>query len=313
MLEQAWSSARRWAAEARAQQMKVRRQAHLSLLIAAIAALLAALVAAVGAPESPVGGAIPTGGTPALPWHWTSFVSVGAGLLAAVSALFGRHMLDGRAEWQWIAARAAAEATQSECYRYAAHVAPYDGEDASTALAFDEATKAIADCAREKGAMNLSPGISNPERPPPPLNMTVDWYRQNRLAKQQDWYLKRAEEHRNQANRLRLLALWFGILAAALGIFGAINGLSFLTAGVGATTTIAASLAAYGFLDRQSYLAGSYAGMADAISRLLGRHDAKLLTDKKLVEESESLLSAEYRAWADRTASPGNWGGNAAS
>ncbi|MFC7738753.1 DUF4231 domain-containing protein [Roseomonas sp. GCM10028921] len=300
MLEQAWSSARRWAAEARAKQKQARRQAHISLAIAALAALLAAFVAAVGAPPSPAPGTSAT-----LPWHWTSFVSAGAGVLAAIAAIFGRHVLDSKAEAQWIAARAAAEATQSECYRYAARVAPYEGDDAAAALAFDQTTRIIADSARGKGAINLQPGIPNPDRPPPPMGMTAEWYRQNRLLKQQDWYIGRAGEHRSQANQLRMLTLGFGILAATLGILGAINGLSFLTAGVGAVTTIAASIAAYGSLDRQSFLAGSYAGMADAIGSLLGRHDAQLLTDKRLVEEAESLLGAEYRAWADRMANPG--------
>lgn len=306
MLEQAWSSGRRWAAEARARQAQARHYARLALLIAVLAALLAALVAGVGAPQLPAGGSTPAADdNPALPWHWTSLVSAGAGVLAAISALFGRHVLDSRAEAQWIAARAAAEATQSECYRYVARVSPYDGTDAAAALAFDEATRAIADSARAKGAINLEPGTPNPERPPPPAGMTAEWYRQNRLVKQQEWYLQRAGEHRDQANRLRVFALGFGILAAALGILGAINGLSFLTAGVGALTTIAASIAAYGSLDRQSFLAGSYAGMADAIGSLLGRSDARLLTDKKLIEEGENLLAAEYRAWADRMANPG--------
>ena len=307
MLEQAWNSARRWAAEARAQQKQARRQAHLSLVIAAIAALLAALVAAVGAPSPPAVGASTT-----FPWHWTSLVSAGAGVLAAISALFGRHVLDSKAEAQWIAARAAAEATQSECFRYAARVAPYDGDDRTAARTFDETTGAIADSARAKGAINLQPGTPNPERPPPPTDMTVEWYRKNRLATQQKWYMERAGAHQKQANQLRMLALGFGILAATLGILGAVNGLSFLTAGVGALTTIAASIAAYGSLDRLSFLTGSYSGMADAIGRLLGRYDARLLDDKKLVEECENLLSSEYRAWADRMVNPGQSNGGSA-
>lgn len=306
MLEQAWISARRWAAEARAKQSRARRQAQLALAIAALAALLAALVAGIGAPKPPiVVGTPPAAGSPPLSWHWTSFVSAAAGVLAAVSALFGRHVLDSKAEASWVAARAAAEATQSECYRYAARVTPYEGDDAVAALAFDQTVRGIAESARAKGALNLGQGQPNPERPPPPAGMTAEWYRKNRLSKQQSWYVERAGEHSRQTDRLRVIALGFAILAAALGILGAVQDLGFLTAGVGAVTTIAASLAAFGSLDRQSYLAGSYAGMADAIGSLLGRHDAKLLTDKKLIEEGENLLSAEYRVWADRMANPG--------
>lgn len=112
--------------------------------------------------------------------------------------------------------------------------------------------------------------------------MTAACYRQYRLAKEQYWSIAKASEHQDQANKLRIFALGFGIPAAIVGILGAINGLSFLTAGAGAGTIIAASIAAWGALDRQSFLPASCAGMADALGRLLGRYDARVLSDKQL-------------------------------
>ncbi|UKJ76867.1 DUF4231 domain-containing protein [Azospirillum brasilense] len=275
--------------------------------IAAAAALFAAVVAAIGAPPPPSTGAVGSEAATTLaglPLNWASAVSLAAGFLAAASAYFGRHVLDGQAEAKWIAARAAAEATQSECYRYAARVAPYAGDNHTAAEAFDHITRGIADSARAKGAVDLGEGLPNPDRPPPPAGMTASWYREYRLEPQKKWYLSRAKEHRDRAEQLRGLALAFALLAAALGIVGALDGLRFLTAFVGAVTTIAAAFAAHGALERLGQLAGTYAGMADAIGSLLGRHDEELLTDAQLIEEGETLLAAEYRAWADRMARP---------
>jgi SMODS and SLOG-associating 2TM effector domain 1 len=97
-----------------------------------------------------------------------------------------------------------------------------------------------------------------------------------------------------------LLALIFGLAAALLGLLGAMQGLGFLTAGVGAVTTIAGGIAAYSNVQRHAYLAASYGGMASAIASLLGRHQAKLLTDAQLVEQGEALMAGEYAAWTQR-------------
>jgi hypothetical protein len=313
MLQEAWNSALRWAAEARAQQAKARSHARWALAIAALAAILAAVVASVDAPRldaaaaEAVGAAGATGGGStaiALSWHWTSAVSMLAGLMAAFAAIFGRHILDSRAEAVWVAARAAAEATRSECYRYAGGAAPYAAGGAAAAETFEQIRKGIAESARARGALNLGKGSDNPDRKQPPMGMTAAWYRSERLEKQKQWYETRSVEHQRKADRLRLVSLLFGLAAAALGILGSLQGLSFLTAGVGAVTTIAASFAAYSSLERQSYLANSYAGMVDAIGSLLGRHAEQLLTDQQLIEEGETLLAAEYRAWADRMSKP---------
>lgn len=77
-----------------------------------------------------------------------------------------------------------------------------------------------------------------------------------------------------------------------------------MTAGVGAVTTIAGGIAAYGSIERYTTLARSYSAMAAAITSLLGRHDAKLLTDAQLIEESETLLTAEYAAWSQQMLPP---------
>jgi hypothetical protein len=302
MLETKWKQARRWAAEARAQQKQSRWEARLSLVIAIAAALCAAVAAAAGGGTD---GAA-TGTTAATRGITVSAsFSFAAGLLAVVSAFVGRHILDSDSQIKWIAARSAAETIQSECYRYAGRVTPYNGSPAQAAKAFDELTAMVAASAREKGALPPASGAENTERPPPPQGMDASWYADNRLQKQAEWYLQQAAEHRGVASRLRYAGFGFGIAGAVLGFMGgALQSLAGLTPFVGAVTTIAASLTAFGSIDRHTFLAGSYDGMADAIESLLGRHKSGLLSDTELVSTGEDLFSGEYRAWTDRMAQP---------
>ncbi len=130
--------------------------------------------------------------------------------------------------------------------------------------------------------------------------MDAAWYRTNRLEQQRQWYRERSVTHDQAAGRLRFLSLIFGMVAALLGLAGAINGLGYLTAGVGAVTTIAGGVAAFSNVERHAYLAASYGGMASAIASLLGRHQAKLITDAQLVEQGETLMAGEYAAWKQR-------------
>jgi len=221
-----------------------------------------------------------------------------AGFIAAAAALYGRFMQQGSADKKWVAARAAAEVSQSECFRYAARVTPYSGADAAAAaLLLDQTVEAAGKMAREAGAV---PRPAPPSTSVPPEPMDAAWYRKNRLEQQRQWYRERSTTHDQAAGRLRLLALIFGLAAALLGLAGALNGLEYLTAGVGAVTTIAGGVAAYSNVERHAYFASSYGGMASAIASLLGRHQTKLLTDAQLVEQGETLMAGEYAAWKQR-------------
>lgn len=295
MLEIAWNAAREWSTEANRQRASARRQAQTTLGLAALAAVLAAIAAAVGAPSLSTDASAPAA---SLPLRWTSILSLVAGFIAAVAALYGRYVQQGSAEKKSVAARAAAEMSQSECFRYAARVAPYSGiDDAAAALLLDQNIEAAGKMARDAGAV---PQPAASSRAAPPAAMDAAWYRANRLEQQRQWYRQRSATHDQAAARLRFLALIFGLVAALLGLAGAIAGLGFLTAGVGAVTTIAGGVAAYSNVERHAYLAASYGGMASAIASLLGRHQAKLLTDAQLVEQGEALMAGEHAAWSQR-------------
>jgi hypothetical protein len=293
---------------ARQQQRLARHQALWTLVLVALAAVLAAIVGAAGGSPTTVSGAPPAAGT--LPFQWTTVVSVIAGLLAAVGALWGQYVQQGSAERKWIAARGAAEFIQSECYRYAGGVTPYAGTSNDAAKLFNVRVPKASQAARKAGAL---PGTAAPsaERPAPPIGMIADWYRQHRLQQQRDWYLNASARHANAASRLRWIAFVFGVVAAIFGFAGAVNGLAYVAAGVGAVTTIAGGVAAFSNVDRNTQLAARYSEIAEAIESLLGQHHARLLTDAELVDHGETLLTAEYAAWQQLTLKQQAAAGNA--
>jgi hypothetical protein len=294
VIDFAWTAARGWAAAAKHQQGIARREAKGTLALAAAAALLAAIVGGIGETAVPTDGSAPAAGSLVL--RWTTAVSLAAGFLAAASALWGRYVQQGNAERRWVAARAAAELIQSECYRFAAGVTPYAQRSPEQATLFSEKVSAAGKAARETGAMQ-GEATSSTERPAPEVGMSADWYQEHRLIAQRKYYTKAKDRHAKAATSLRRIAFGFGILAALLGFGAAVDGLAFLAAGVGAVTTIAGGVAAYSNVDRNAQLALKYSEMAEAIDSLLGRHKGGLLSDADLVDSGETLLASEYAAW----------------
>ncbi len=284
MLETAWKDYRGWAAAARALQGSARNQTLWALALACAAALLGSLAAALGPPAGPL--------------------RTGASLLAALCAglapVLGRHILDADAQGRWIQARATAEAIQSECHRYAGRSGDYAGEGA--ARRFDARVSALAKAAQDKGVVADAQAREKQDKPPPPAGMAAAWYRENRLAAQRGWYGSRSAEHRAAAQRARLWSLGLALAAAALGVLSASELVSWIAPFVAAATTIAASVAAFGMVERHQFLAASYAGMAQQLDRLEALHREGALPDAELVAAGEDLLSSEHRAWADRTA-----------
>jgi hypothetical protein len=62
-------------------------------------------------------------------------------------------------------------------------------------------------------------------------------------------------------------------------------------------TTIAASIAAYGLIDRRKYLIGSYAAMQSSLEQILGLDKEAPTSIVDLVTTTENLLEGEYKAW----------------
>jgi len=290
LLETKWQIARRWAAEARQQQASHIRQARLALGFAVAAAVSGAFAAVINME-----------GTEGSPFSLSGLFALIAGAAAAMSTFFGRHILSERSQAKWIVARATAENLQSECYKFAAKIGTYADSKIEAAKSFDTRTNELVAAAREKGIEPPAKAVSSSSRLAPTEGMSAEWYAENRLAQQKDWYVSRSEEHRNKARLAQRLGLVFGILAALLGFLGSVTqGWLSITPFVGATTTIATAVALFASVDRHVFLASSYGGYAEAIGSLLARFGEGLVREEELVVEGETLLTSEYAAWAAR-------------
>ncbi len=62
-------------------------------------------------------------------------------------------------------------------------------------------------------------------------------------------------------------------------------------------TTIAASIAAFGLIDRRKYLISTYAAMQASLERIKGLDEASPATLVDLVTATEDLLDSEHKAW----------------
>src|SRR5208337_1328449 len=86
-----------------------------------------------------------------------------------------------------------------------------------------------------------------------------------------------------------------GLAAVAFGALGAFANV--FAPWIGAMTTIAASIAAYGLIDRRKYLISSYAAMQASLERIKALDETSPASLADLVSATEDLLDSEHRAW----------------
>ncbi len=279
MLKQAWNDYRGWAKRARDLQAATWWWNVAALACAVIAAICGAATTLF--PDS--GGA---------PNTWGVRLALAATLAAAIGAFLGRQIIGSGTEANWIQARATAEGIKSECFRYAAKAGAYDGADADAAKTFELRTDAVEKQATDKGLVRADdpvPPSGDKREPSSPL--TADWYKKNRIAEQIDYYKKGRARNEAMASRL-----WWVAFVAALAavVFGALGAwVQRFAPWIGAMTTIAASVAAYGLLDRRKYLIASYAAMQSNLERILARDEATPMSLGDLVAITEDLLEGE--------------------
>ena len=99
--------------------------------------------------------------------------------------------------------------------------------------------------------------------------------------------------------RLMATAVVSGLVAVAFGALGAFGAQRFAPL-IGAMTTIAASVAAYGLIDRRRYLVASYAEMAQLLASVRALDEAIPASLAELVGRTEELLESEHKTWAPR-------------
>jgi len=277
MLDAAWKQYRGWAGAARAAKAASGRDASVALSFICLSALLGS-AASVPAEGNVVHRSL-------------AVLTVAFG---AAAAWYGRYILSPGTQSAWIAARAAAETIQSECYRFATKSAPYDAANAPALL--KARVEAAEKLANEKGARPDAQSMQQTDKPPPPAGMTLDQYRNERIDKQKDFYVRGAKTQQEKARRTRNLTALVAFAGAVLGVIVAFAPNSGLAPFIATCTTMTTALASYGVMERHLFLAEQYTQMVSQLNWIEAA-DADI---SKIVADTEDILTAEHAAWGTR-------------
>ena len=283
MLRLAWNAYRAWAKQARDLQAGAGRWN--------LAALVCIVLAAVCGAATTLAPAAPS------PWNVLgTWLASAAAVASAVGAYLGKEILGSGKEAGWIQARATAEGIKSECYRYAAKAGAYAVGEPEAAKAFQDRVAALEKLATDKSLVRGDdPVPASGDKREPIAGMTKDWYKTIRIDGQIDYYRKGRAENERITGRLWRVALVSGLAAVALGALGAFARV--FAPWIGAMTTIAASIAAYGLIDRRKFLISSYAAMQASLERIEALDEASPAGLADLVTATEDLLDGEHKAW----------------
>jgi SMODS and SLOG-associating 2TM effector domain 1/SMODS and SLOG-associating 2TM effector domain 3 len=283
MLRLAWNAYRGWAKRARELQAAAGRWNLLALLCVVLAAACGAATALVPPAPSPGSGL----------GFW---LASAATVAAAVGAYLGREIVGSGKEAGWIQARATAEGLKSECFRYAAKAGQYAGAEAEAAKAFKQRIDDLAKGAVEKSLVPADDTVpASGDKREPVVPLTKDWYTANRIEEQIEYYRKGRAGNEVLARRLWWVAFASGLAAVAFGALGA--WVEVFAPWIGAMTTIAASIAAFGLIDRRKYLISSYAAMQASLEGIKALDQANPASLTDLVTATEDLLDSEHKAW----------------
>jgi hypothetical protein len=231
-----------------------------------------------------------------VPDSWSLWPATAATLASALAAFLGRQIVGAGDESGWIQARAVAEGIKSECYRYAARSGAYAVADADAAKALAVRTAEIAKQATDKGLVRAdNPVPDSGDKREPPVPLTTDWYKKSRIQDQIDYYQEARKKNQKGTEELWWVAFAAGLAAVVFGALG--TWANRFAPGIGAMTTIAASIAAYGLIDRRKYLIGSSAAMQSSLEQILGLDKEAPMNIVDLVTTTENLLEAEHKAW----------------
>jgi predicted ATP-binding protein involved in virulence len=277
VLRMAWSAYRGWAKLARDMQSRTQGW-NLAALLCVVAAAVFGAVASVA------------------PNLWSTFAALAAALTSAVGVFLGRHIIGSWSEAKSMQARATAEGIRSECYRYAARAAVYyQLDDAGAAKALAARTAEIAKDATDKGLVRANdPVPASGDRRAPPVPLTTDWYKKNRILDQIAYY-QQARKKNQRAAKERWWVFFAACLAAVgLGAFGLVA--QRFAPWIGAMTTIAALIAVYSLIDRRKYLIGSYAAMESNLEGVIRLDADAPMNIVDLVTTTENLFEVEYKA-----------------
>jgi len=167
---------------------------------------------------------------------------------------------------------------------------------AEAAKAFQQRIEALSKLATDKNLVPADdPVPPSGDKREPVIPLTKDWYKTNRIDEQIEYYRKGRARNEVFAERLWWVAFASGLAAVVFGALGAFANV--FAPWIGAMTTIAASIAAYGLIDRRKYLISSYAAMQASLERIKALDEASPATLVDLVTAREDLLDSEHKAW----------------
>jgi hypothetical protein len=225
-----------------------------------------------------------------------ALAAVSAALLATAGFIQGT-MLTADNTSRWTDARAASEALKAETYRYLIRVKPYADPDRAERLRAQ--LEAIQTRVQR---LLLDQQLAAADADDLPMVRTFERYVEERAQKQATWHMKRAEQQRGKARRLRFFQLAATAAGAVLAAIAGILPGAHLAAWTAAATTVAAAFATHLAATQYQRLATSYAATADQLRRLIVGVDAKTASaDQRtqFVADVERVLATQNDGWVD--------------
>jgi hypothetical protein len=282
MLEQCWESYRGWAKCARDLKRRTRNWASLGLLAASASAIFGTWSAQMSDNS-----------------RLLAILSAMAALAAVIPAWLRREAVQRETQSRWLRARCIAESIRSECYRFAAQIAPYDTDNADEALA-----KRIDQIEATANDIGLSPSpvaplaahsVPSKEAIPPTRKIDTAWYLVHRLEDRRAYSEKVLKYNSRIVWSFQALSMFVMLLAALGGILTAATKVH-LAAWIGVATTVAVSISALGIAERSRMLATEAAKMVNRLNQLR-RAQAVGASLVDLVGDGEALLVEENARW----------------
>ena len=219
-------------------------------------------------------------------------------IFLTLSAFFGRNVLGGGQEKDWVRSRSIAEKLKSEAYKYCMKVPPYHLENREQKLVYNK-----NGLTNSNGSIPVIPNASNKEKKSfPSENMDVSEYISTRIFDQIDpnkgYYWKAAKDNIKKVKRFKYAALCIGSISAVLGGFGALKAMN-VAIWVAAFTTLSTSITAYFQASRYEYLVLSYSATARRIKNIYDSWTANpdFNDISKFVQACEDAISFENQAW----------------
>ncbi|MEE8576981.1 MAG: DUF4231 domain-containing protein, partial [candidate division Zixibacteria bacterium] len=227
-------------------------------------------------------------------------LAAAAGVAGALALFAGSRLLSPETQRRFVQLRSLTEDLKSQCYLFVTSAPPYDREDAPAQLTAYSA-RAVSGLRMTLESLPKDAKVSSP----PPTDLTIDQYIQQRIVDQaKGYYEKRAGESITKVNFWKRIAL---VVVGIAVVIGAVASAGILTRAIAPwiaflnATTLA--ITSYLYAERFEYLAVSYRATQWQLEYLYTRWqilpDDKKTTEaaRELIGNCENAISIENAAW----------------